>query len=376
MDGFWVRQQGRQFWAGDLDALLRMVAEGRLGRDDEVHTGDRWEKARDFDPIKTRFGVDPFEAWSDADTVDPASAYARYIGTPGPRAPERPADPGARELRVLPRPSPDSGRQAASAASAPALELRPVEVPPALDLDEPTDPGPVSSPSLPGGEVIEFPRIPLPRAITLEPERRPRPPGPTPLIRTSRLMVFVAVGVAFLLVYLWWIRLAATSRSGISEAPPPPAPKTSLTAPSRLAAAGETDIQRVERELRSTLSGDPRAISGPGALGDSLLIEIQRLRVDVERVDAPVQKWTGRDQSQPATANVAVVLGTSTELDRSVGAIALVVGRYKRTYRLDIPSITIAWHTDEGDRRLSVSATRAEEFYVGRLSLTELLSGP
>lgn len=372
MDGFWVRQNGRQFWAGDLDAVIRMVADGRLAQDDEVFTGQQWERVRDYPPLHTGRKADPFEAWSDADEVDADSAYQSYVGKEPPQGlravPRPPPEPAPRPAAEPPRPATEPARGPTkrpprAVIAAPPGPSAASSVPLPQDEDEATDPG-IQEPSPPPrGEVIDFPRPSVARPVALPPPPRREPPRPAPLVRPGRVLAYILIGALGLGGWFGWVRWAGTSDAGISK-PPAERPEVVTT---------DTELDQVERELRSLLDPDPRDIKGEGVLADALLIDLQRMRIDVATVDATVSQWTGRLNDQPARASLRVVIASARDLDRTIGAIALVVGRYERAYHLTLEDVDIVLKTEEGDRGRSLDPKRAEDFYMARIGLEKML---
>jgi hypothetical protein len=129
----------------------------------------------------------------------------------------------------------------------------------------------------------------------------------------------------------------------------------------------------VERELRAASLGDLHEVSRPGDLGDGILVDLQKLRIDVQRVDAPVTRWVGRKNDHPAEAEVHITFTTSGELDRELGAIALVVGRYKKRYTIDMPVIEGIWERDGEHKSRAIDAKLAEQFAQDRITLSTLL---
>ena len=97
------------------------------------------------------------------------------------------------------------------------------------------------------------------------------------------------------------------------------------------------------------------------------LVVIER----VEEADGVVTKWIGRTGDEPKSAEVRISYRSGGDLTRELGAIALVVGRYKRFYRLDIPVFEV---TEVGARGVTrIRAEDAEAYYQARMSLEDLL---
>lgn len=229
------------------------------------------------------------------------------------------------------------------------------------------------------GQVIAFPATAPLRLSRPVPTLRERSTPPVPLIRWSWLLLWVGVGLLFLAITWWWIRYNGTTRAGIDAAPPPDVPATAAegvpeTVPASAGSYTRTSTSpygMVEQELRTALVGEVRPVQAPGELGDALMIDLQNLRIDVTSVDAPVTQWSGRNKDVPRTAEIHVTLGSDQEVDRQIAAVALTVGRYKRALRLDIPLVEVVVKSVEGDLRTTIDAKRAEELYIGRISLDQ-----
>ncbi|HNC96500.1 MAG TPA: hypothetical protein PKW90_10280, partial [Myxococcota bacterium] len=139
-----------------------------------------------------------------------------------------------------------------------------------------------------------------------------------------------------------------------SELPPPPTP---------------SPVQLLEKELRAALPPNPRAVVEAGDLPDNLTIELQQMGVDVVTVDATVTKWAGRKEDQPQAAEIHITIKPSEALERDMGAIGLVVGRYVTLYRLSVPVFEVIVVTDDQAAKRSFDAVRSSSFYEERLSL-------
>jgi hypothetical protein len=87
-----------------------------------------------------------------------------------------------------------------------------------------------------------------------------------------------------------------------------------------------------------------------------------------------VTKWLGRKNDDPDQAEVHVIFHTSGELEHELGAIALVVGRYKRRYTIDIPVVEAIWRNGEQHMARELDAKKAELFFEGRLTLGQVLA--
>lgn len=407
-----MRRAGSEIWAGTLDELRVLHAGGRLRGDDEVWDGSAWVSPNEA--LAPRRAADPFAAWDDADGVDAEALLAQVVG-PGERGdarrawsgrPERslpPAveaevppledertDPGVRVAvaparPAAPRSAPPEPQVAAAGPEPvpPPLRAAPEEpVAPMLSPRPRRPPPPAETGPLPGAEVIRFP-TPRPEARDVWTPERPAPPPAAPLVRPGVLLGYLAMGLLVLGIGAWWTRLGAdgnygvrprATRSTVAVAPPTaPAAATSTGSGPRLGAPASDPLLLLEEELRAGASGTLRPVRRPGDLGDAVLIDLQNLRVGVETVQAEVTEWSGRMLDEPRRARVSVQLYSADELDRSLGAVAMVVGRYKSAYRLQMEPIEVRVRTSQGDGRKTLDADRAEAFYAQRLSLRELL---
>lgn len=393
MDRYRVRREGSEVWAGTLDELRVLHADGRLRPGDEVWDGTRWVSAAEVPSLRPRRSADPFAAWDDADRVDAASVVNRVVrrpeaealAAPPPAIPSRsrplpppvevevpPLDdqhtdpgggalpaarPGAPALRSVPAPS----RGPAAAAELPAAVEPP---PPRPPRERPPHPGPD------GGMIIDFPAFKPPPSAVWQPEG-PAPPPPVPAIRLGRVALYVGIGLVGLGAWAGWIRLNADGRFGIEEAAPPVASPAEPAPPPTSAGAGA--LVELEAALRAGAGGPLRPVAKPGDLSDALLIDLTNLKVDFETVEAEVTEWSGRYLDQPRRGWVRITLHTAEELDRSLGAVALVVGRYAQVYRIELEPIEVRVRTPAGDRRTLIDPARAMRFYAQELTLEQLL---
>jgi hypothetical protein len=110
-----------------------------------------------------------------------------------------------------------------------------------------------------------------------------------------------------------------------------------------------------------------------GNLPDNLTIELQQMRVDVVTVEAVVTKWAGRKEDQPQAAEIHITVRPSEALERDMGAIGLVVGRYVTLYRLAVPVFEVIVVTGDQAAKRDFDAARSSSFYEERLSLEQWL---
>lgn len=205
-------------------------------------------------------------------------------------------------------------------------------------------------------------RLPRPRELPDPPRPERRPPSG---LRPLRLITWLFVGL--IVAMLGWVsyRLGKPPQinpvGGIqarSELPTPPPPEP---------------VQLLEKELRAALPPNPRAVVEAGDLPDNLTIELQQMAVDVVTVDATVTKWAGRKEDQPQVAEIHITIRPSEALERDMGAVGLVVGRYVTLYRLSVPVFEVFVVTDNEAAKRDFDAARASSFYEERLSLADWL---
>jgi len=100
-----------------------------------------------------------------------------------------------------------------------------------------------------------------------------------------------------------------------------------------------------------------------------VLVELQKLNLDVVDVRAPVTRWTGRKGDDPDAAELHVVFHPSADLNHDLGAILLVAGRYKLRYDLELAPIEAIAQDAAGSRAATLDGAKAEAFAKGRIGL-------
>ncbi len=359
MHGYRIRLGGTETTVADAPALVALARAGRLRSDDEVYSGGDWVSAERVPELRGHLGTggDPWAAWSDVESVDAATLYRKMVDRGEP--PELPVD----ALEPVSEPvSEPAVSQPASSGQPRALApsgLAPLDLAPSSAL--PGD----------GGELIAFPGArPSPRGAP--PLRDPlpsfgsrRPAPPPPLVRTGRLAAMIVAGLLCMALVYGWIQVGAWSQSGVSASTPRPLADTRTPAP-------PSPLALLEQELRTALPATPRLVEKDGDLSDALLLELVQLRVDVVNADGHVTKWVGRHLDEPKKAEVRIQYRSTGDISREMGAIAMVVGRYKRLYRLDIGVFEVTEMAAQGQTR--IDPDKAEALYQARLSLEKLLA--
>lgn len=355
MEGYRVRRGKAERTFADLATLRGAATRGELRLGDEVWSPDGWVRADTHPALRGAFaGADPWSAWSDVDEHDAASVYKQMVES------AEPEDLPAEALRAVEEPTEDRVPRLPPVVQAPPVPPPPVPPPKAEvpELPRPVAPLPRAeaprAEGLPAGEVIDFPARP--------PRPRPAAPPPAqPLVRTSRVVAMVVAGALVLLIGRAWLRVGAFSEAGISEPDPP---KTAVP-------VEVSPLIKLDAEIRQYLSPTPRAVEKAGDLSDALLVELVGARLEVVEAEGLVTKWIGRHGDEPKSAEVRVKYRSNGDMSRELGTIALVVGRYKRLYRLEMPVFEV---TDVGTNRMTrIDPDKAEAYYQARITLEELL---
>ncbi|NOY28530.1 MAG: hypothetical protein GXP62_21955 [Oligoflexia bacterium] len=141
------------------------------------------------------------------------------------------------------------------------------------------------------------------------------------------------------------------------------------------------------------MSGTLDSSSGE-ALETSLVIELNRIRLSVVRVDVRVLSTENRivrgtakgsaggasggvtRADVPKSVELRIVLRSDgAELDREIAAAALVVGKYVHAEHLDMPVFEVAFQglADGKLMRKRIDSQLAQQFSLGRLSMGDFL---
>jgi len=176
----------------------------------------------------------------------------------------------------------------------------------------------------------------------------------------------------------------------------PPGADVILAARQAAATAAEQadTYQDVERELRALMMSGTLDSSSGEALETSLVIELNRIRLSVVRVDVRVLSTENRivrgtakgsaggasggvtRADVPKSVELRIVLRSDgAELDREIAAAALVVGKYVHAEHLDMPVFEVAFQglADGKLMRKRIDSQLAQQFSLGRLSMGDFL---
>jgi hypothetical protein len=395
MRGFEVRRGEVTLAVPDADALRDLVTSGGLHADDHVREpGGDWQPAAGHPALAGAFagtppsgapsapeaGADPWAAWSNVDAVDAATLYREMTDAVEDLPAEALAPVRAPGLVIRSR-------------AGDGLEALPVDALSDADEDGPgatpaAEPrrGPTPSMSEPTAraDAERAPKAPSPPPMMpgLATGRAPaRGSDPSDLLRRARSAQSTAgassgaraarsVGMVVATALLAFAGVSFL-RGGSTTAPSGPAQSAPAPAAPSAEELRKRTLLQTEAELRGRLPPVPRPIKEPGALGDALMLEMTQLGVGVSTVDARVVKWVGRKQDEPKTVEVRVAFRPSADPSRDLGAIGLVVGRYMRVYRLEVPILEV---TDTSTlSRSMVDSAQAEAWYLSRLPLVRFL---
>lgn len=401
MRGFEVRRGGVTLAVPDAEALRGLVASGGLDPNDAVReVGGEWCPAASHPalaagestppagaparPAPASGAADPWNAWSDVDAVDAASLYREMTED---AVEELPVDAMApvRAPALVIRSSAGDGLEALpddalAAADDEALGHGPG---PKAAAQRSAPPGPEAamapdrrgarpSPDLDGRAPDRRPGARDTGAPPMMPDfpRRASPNGSAGASSGAR-----AVRSAGMLVATILLAVGGLAFLRGQSTPQVTTPTPSATAPTPAAPPVDDGRQlallQTEAELRGRLPPIPRPIKEPGALADALMLEMTQLGVSVSTVDANVVKWVGRKQDEPKTVEVRVAYRASADPSRDLGAIGLVVGRYMRVYRLEVPILEVT-ETSTLTRSM-VDSAQTEAWYLSRLPLPRFL---
>ncbi len=343
---------------GDAGALRARARSGRLRRDDEVReAGGAWAPAGTHPALNGAWG-DVWSAWDGADEVNARDVYRAMTEDAVPDlpahalSPDDAADddePEAVEMADL-TPIAEAPRVTPPRAPVRPMTIAPASAAPARDLSADL-------------EAFELPK------------RTPRASGG----RSSTVRVVVSfLGAVVLLgagTFLWSTTSSTNARLARRNAridevtAETSAPRTSAKPSADPAATAQ--VRQKESQLRATVPSMLRDVKKEGDLSDALLLDLAQMQVRVHSVDTRIVRWTGRRRDEPRAAEVRIGWTAGDDRDREVAAIALVVGRYARAYRMDLPVFTMQ---DASGVAITPRAADVEAFYLGRMDLGRFLA--
>ena len=196
------------------------------------------------------------------------------------------------------------------------------------------------------------------------------------MVRWSRVIVLGVLGVAITFLWVWYVNTNATaqftSRSAvvIDATPQLPPPLTEVEIVEEV-----SPYETLEDKLRNELMEGILDIPGETEFEDALLIELRRVRVDVRSVRVKIATWAGRKKDIPDEVSFQVkVVARDGELDRDLGGLGLVLGKYIQHYGLQVTDLDIVLSADDGLRKIRMNPETARRYFTHRVSLERFLS--
>jgi hypothetical protein len=436
MSHYRIRREGMEFPVAGLEALVRLVQEGALGPTDRVFdpTSDHWVPAGDMGLLKGAFADRAREQAARRNrSKRPPPSLLPSAGL-GPVAPAPPEQPPARSgsLFEIP-PDLEAHSKEHSTPNQQAVfsggNLRGGEDELGAGEGRDTDPG-LGAPRAPkrdpgpdheSGRVVPFDDDPHraqlgtlpPFGASLNPDQASaaldnpaaflrsadRPPAdqPKPAARPALLLMTVVVGLLGAFLFVSYFQQSAsmyaarrTSVTGggdgtavapdqqedgfTQDSPGEPAP---TTAGGRSPRSSDHLYEEMELALRNRMVPGCSTIAREDDLDTALRVELSRLGVHAHKVHAPVLTWGGRKGDMPHAVEIMIwYQGQAGELDRELGAIGLVVGKYAQQYGLDVRSFEVYLEGADGTSRLrALDANQAKQLYLRRVSLLQFLTG-
>ena len=133
--------------------------------------------------------------------------------------------------------------------------------------------------------------------------------------------------------------------------------------------------ETLEDTLRNELMEGILDIPGETEFEDALLIELRRVRVDVRSVRVKINTWAGRKNDIPDDVSFQIkVVARNGELDRDLGGLGLVLGKYIQHYGLQVSALDIVLGAEDGLRKIQMNPETARRYFTHRVSLERFLS--
>jgi len=437
MSHYRIRREGMEFPVAGLEALVRLVQEGTLGPTDRVYepATESWVPASQMGLLSTAFSDRAREQAARRNRSKRPRPSALPSAELGPMTPPsiggQPSDDALFEIPAdLEAPSAEHPAPAGHDASGAVIDggnLRDRATPNlAAELRSSDPSNGAGSAKESGGEIIAFPdedphsarlaTLP-PFGSSLDPDQAraaidnpgaflrsaDTPPAhqPKPAVRPALLLMTVIVGLVGAFILVSYIQHGAnmynarlTSPTGASDVganpSPPSSPRTGAergvgevvsdatpNAGSSGSPGSDALYEDMELQLRNRMVPGCSTVSKEDDLDSALRIELSRLGVHADSIHAPVLTWGGRKGDVPHAVEIKIWYeGQPDELDRELGAIGLVVGKYAQQYGLDVRAFDINVKDSDGNaRERSLDAAAAKQFYLRHIPLLQFLMG-
>jgi hypothetical protein len=380
---FEISMDGRTRTVEGVEALVGEVRSGKVGRAARVRpTGTaEWVRADEVAEVAALFSAAVWTAWEE--DVD-ESVLDAFQAPETPRASK--LEPAPTQLPIdQVEELPDAAVAPVGAVVEPAVtEVAEEPLSREAMMSEDFAPSETTHPikrRRPPAKVIDFPgtethassgahALDLRQQRTDVVDRTDRRP-----IRWISILLLGSAGLAAMLLWVWYVDMHATAdfvpkARSVSVKSVIPGPMTP-----EVIAAVVSPYDTLEDELREQLMEGILDITGQTEFEDALLIELRRVRVDVRSVRVKIQSWAGRNNDLPDEVSFNLkVVAHDGELDRDLGALGLVLGKYIQHYGLQATELNIILSADDGMRKLQMNPEMSRRYFTHRLSLERFLS--
>jgi hypothetical protein len=373
MSEYEVKTDEKRFTLESADALVASVRSGQLGRATLVREAGTkpWVRADTVPSVAALFSDDVWSAWEgDADeSLLDAFQEPEPAARPTPQFDPMPTMPPVDEVEELP-----------------AAAMAPVDAPVKQEAAENSafsggisraeTTHPSGPPRRPPAKVIAFPNLDAQTMGSSALKSAPRPfeSAPKSMIRWRGIVLLAGVGGVAMMMWVWFVNMHATA----DFAPAQRTAQTAAAIPPPLAAdeiaAEISPYDTLEDELREQLMEGILDIPGETDFEDALLIELRRVRVDVRSVRVSIASWAGRRQDLPDEVSFNLkVMARDGELDRDLGALGLVMGKYIQHYGLQVTELNVILSAEDGLRKVTMNPETARRYFTHRVSLERFL---
>jgi hypothetical protein len=381
-----IRSADREFAVADMAELMELVRQGKLGRAAKVRLAKAkaWVRIDSLSEVSTFFNRDVWAAWDGDTDEDLLSAFAQ------PSSKGRLSDQDTMidtYVRMEVEELPVSALTPVDEVPAAPMEPDPPEseeVTP-QETTHPRDRPSEAGPRRPTGKVIAFPNPEIPMtqgAHALDVLTRPvsaSSSGSAPPkngVRWGRITMIGAVGAMCMLVWVWYVNTNATTNFvartavDVTKTLPP-----ILTAEQVAKEVAISPYEALEDDLREQLKEGILDIPGDTEFEDALMIELRRVRLNVGFVRVQIGSWAGRKKDLPDNVAFQIKLNTKEgDLDRDLGALGLVMGKYIQHYGINATELNVLIESGDGIRKVRMNPEVARRFFTHRESLEDFLT--
>jgi len=366
----------------DLDAVKSAIRSGKIGRAANIReAGDKkWRRVDSLDELNALFSADIWSAWED-DSDDSLLDAFQKEEVPKPARLE-PAPTLIDEVEELP--------DASVAPVDPEPELEPDLPGESTDMFErperrPITPASTTHPTTrrrPPAKIIDFP---LPESLQMDGVHAldmkrdsgtaSRPPPSRLPVRWGPIVIIGVLATASMLMWVWFVNINADAEFADRRTTMGVTPNIGVPLAEAEVEAVVSPYDTLEDELREQLMEGILDIPEETDFEDALLIELRRVRVDVRSVRVKIESWAGRNNDVPDQVSFNLkVVGREGELDRDLGALGLVLGKYVQHYGLQVSTLNIILSSEDGLRKIQMNPETARRYFTHRVSLERFLS--